>query len=172
MRATSPRDDITPASKAVSFVEIPQPRYPIGTKVDVSSIRPDNLEYYWRLAVRSSLRDTRKIVDSLQRQGYMRDMKKRKMLEHNKKQIRDQLDMMRFADSVEIAGVAPRAMHAVGRVANQCYLTDGQCHSGVYFDCYLLFRREVDGQHLVYIHAHPMVRDTSITALTVSQPTA
>lgn len=69
--------------------------------------RKQDLAYYWRSAVRQVIADTRAVVTVLQREGYMTGMVGRKMLAHIKAQIRAALDMMRTADSVEVAGSLP-----------------------------------------------------------------
>ena len=166
MRATSPLDQIQYLG---DIVELPKPKCPIGTKIHPQRLSPENLAYYWRKAVREILRDTQKIVYQMKREGYMTGMVGNKMLEHNKAQIRQKLDMMRHADSVEVAGHRPDGMHVTGSVSNQCYLQNGQCHSGVGYANYLLFRRTVDGNQLVYIHPHAIIGDAYLAPL-VAEP--
>lgn len=72
---------------------------------------------------------------------------------------------MRYADSVEIAGFGPEGMHAVGTIGNQCYLQRGQCHSGVSYTCYLLFRRTFNGNKTVYIHPEPIIGECYLKPL-------
>lgn len=162
MRATSPLDEIEFLGDPV---ELPRPKYAVGTRLDVAKVRASEIndDYYWRTAVRAILRDTQKLVYSLKRDGFMHGMVGQKMLEHNKTQIRRKLDMMRYADSIELAGAAPESVH-VSNVANQCYLADGQCHGGVKFRYYLLFRRTVDGAKWAYLHPYPVIAECYVAA--------
>jgi hypothetical protein len=155
MRATSPLDPIQDFGE---YVALPQPKYALGTPVNVRGLSSENLEYLWGQTVREILRDTQKTIYSLKAEGFMPGMVGRKMPEYNKAQIRLKLDLMRYADSVELAGIAPVYSH-VTNVANACYLVDGQCHGGVKFRYHLLFRRVVDGRSLVYLHPYPLLSE-------------
>ena len=166
MKARTPLDELQFLGEEVAM---PQPQYPVGTKIDPRRLDAESLAYYWRTIVRETLRDTQKIVYELQKQGFMAGMAGKKMLPYNKDQIRAKLDMVRHADSVELAGFHPGGMHVTGTIGNQCYLVQGQCHSGVNFDCYLLFRRTVDGNKLAYIHAHPVIGEAYLKALLVAE---
>ena len=170
MRATSPQD---PLEYFGDFVEIPRPKYPIGTRLNLQALDEIAQKYYFRKALKEILRDTRKVVNKLQRDGYMKGMVGKKMLEHNKAQIRAKLDMMRFPEVVEIAGHRPQGMHVTGAISNQCYLQNGQCHGGVDYECYLLFRRTVDGNQVVYIHPYAIIREPYLKSLVVAtEPSA
>jgi hypothetical protein len=167
MRAQSPLD---PIQDFGDFVELPQPVYPLGTRINLHALDAPAQQYYFNKVRKEILRDTRKIVNKLKRDGFMKGMVGKKMLDFNKAQIRAKLEMMLHADVVEIAGHQPLGMHVTGAIANQCYLQNGQCHGGVRFEHYLLFRRTVDGQKLVYIHPYPIVGGCYIKSLLVPAP--
>jgi len=163
-RARTPLDNL---DSREAFVSLPVPSIAVGTKVKMREwARKQDLAYYWRNAVRQVISDTRAVVTVLQRDGYLTGMVGRKMLAHNKAKIRAALDIMRTADSVEVAGHMPSATHVVGSVAGQCYLTRSNCHGGVEYHCYLLFRKkDSEGRELAYIHRHAMVSEGSLEAL-------
>lgn len=167
MRATSPRDQIQYLG---DIVELPRPEYEIGTRLNLSRLSANNRRYYFRKAMYEIIRDTRRIVNELRQEGYMDGMVGNKFLPGNKQQIRDKLDMLMNADSVEVAGHRPQGLHVTGAISNQCYLKQGQCHSGVGYENFLLFRRTVDGQKLVYIHAHPVIRECYLKDLVETLP--
>jgi len=155
LRAKTPLDELEYFGERV---ELPRPKYLVGTQIDIGPLRADDRAYYWREIVRSVIRDSRRVISSLQREGYLGEMKGKKMLPGNKDQIRAMLDIVRYADSVE-----PRGMHVVGTLGNQCYLRNGQCHSGVYYRYFLLFRRKLKGNKVVYIHPHAVIDENAIT---------
>lgn len=154
MRAPTPLDQLQFLG---DHVEMPTPTHPVGTRLNIQALDEATQKYYFRKAAKEIIRDTRKIVMKLKRDGYMKAMTSKKMLEYNKAQIRAKLDMMRFADVVEIAGHRPQGMHVTGTVGSQCYLVNGQCHSGVGYEHFLLFRRTDDGCKLVYIHPYAII---------------
>ncbi|MDO8416372.1 MAG: hypothetical protein Q7S87_09195 [Agitococcus sp.] len=164
MPARTPLDQIQYLGDTV---ELPLPTYPIGTKLNVHRLTSENKRYYFRKAVREIIRDTRAILAKLQHDGYLTEMVGKKMLECNKAQIRAKLDMMRLADVVEIAGHCPNGMHVTGTISNQCYLVNGQCHSGVDYEHYLLFRRTDAGNKIVYIHPYPLIRGCYLKELVI-----
>lgn len=168
MRASSPLD---PLEYFGDVVEIPRPTLPVGTRLNLQAlVDEDERAYYFMTAAKEIIRDTRKIISKLQSEGFMKDMVGKKMLEYNKAQIRAKLDMMRFAEVVEIAGHRPNGMHVTGAVGNQCYLRNGQCHGGVEHECYLLFRRTVNGNKVVYIHPYAIIREGHAKSLVIQAP--
>lgn len=161
MRAKSPLDQIQYLGDPVA---LPKPKLPIGTVIDISGMSKENLDYYGRMALRQVLRKIRIPIKSLRAEGYLKEMTSNKMLPFHKAKVRAMLDMMRLAESIEVAGHAPSGMHVVGTIGNQCYLQNGQCHGGVDYSCYLLFRRKVDGNSVVYLHPEPLVDECYIKA--------
>jgi hypothetical protein len=149
------------------IVELPVPPYAIGTRIDITKLEGGDARYYFRTMLRDILRKTRSTLDSLQAQGYLKDMVGKKMLPGNKVQLRQKLDILLHPDAVELAGMAPQGMHVTGTVGNQCYLRNGQCHSGVSYCYYLLFRKLVDGNQVVYIHPEPLIRGEYLRKLVI-----
>jgi hypothetical protein len=169
MRATSPQD---PLQFMGDIVELPEPPYAIGTRIDIKKLAPSDRQYYGRTILRSILRKTRAILDQLQAEGYLNDMVGKKMLPGNKAQLREMLDVLMHPDAVELAGMSPQGMHVTGNVANQCYLQYGPGHSGVSYCYYLLFRKLVNGNKVVYIHPEPVIRAEYLRDLVVATPVA
>lgn len=162
MRATSPLDCIEYKGTPVAM---PQPKYAVGTVLDLRKLSAHDYRYYAKCVLREVLRDTQKIIYRLKLQGYMTGMVGKKMLPGNKEQIRLKLFAMKNAHTVEIAGMSPYGMHVVGTVGNECYLQNGQCHSGMHFDYYLLFRCEHEGNQIVYVHPYSIIGEPYIKAL-------
>lgn len=151
-------------------VALPSPRYPIGTCLNLRALDPESQHYYFMKAVKDLIRDTRAITTSLQKEGYFKEMRGKKLLPDNKAAIREKIDMLRLADSVEIAGYKPEGMHVTGTIGNQCYLRNGQCHSGVSYTLYLLFRRTLAGNRIVYIHPYPVIHERYLKNLVIPSP--
>jgi hypothetical protein len=164
MPARTPLDQIQYLGDTV---ELPVPLYPIGTHLNVHRLSPESQSYYLRKAVKQIIRDTQVIVTKLQSEGYFKDRGHKKMREGHKTGIRAKIDMMRFADVVEVAGHHPNGMHVTGSISNQCYLVNGQCHSGVGYEHYLLFRRTVDDNKIVYIHPYPLINGRYLKDLVI-----
>jgi len=141
---------------------MPRPKYPVGTKLLLSQIDPETFQFYWGKLVRETVKATRVSVDYLQKEGLLPGMIGKKMMACHKASIIKNLDMMRYADSIEIAGHQPVGLHGLGSPANQCYLNRSDFSSGVGFRCYLLFRRIVDEKSLYYIHPHSIVNEYDI----------
>jgi hypothetical protein len=85
VRARTPLDELEYFGEQV---ELPHPKYPIGIRINPRRLSESNLAYYWGEIVRSVIRDTREVINSLQREGYLREMTGKKMLPGNKRQIR------------------------------------------------------------------------------------
>lgn len=167
MRATSPKDELEHFG---DFVSIPLPRHPIGTRLDPSKLQAHDRAYYYRLVLRGILKTLREVLARLNRQGFSMPEQGKRLLPFHKARVREMLNLVSRADSVEIAGHAPLGMHVSNQPAHQCYLRNGQCHSGVGYSCYLLFRKEVDGQKLVYLHPHPVIREEYIKNILAEVP--
>lgn len=167
MRATSPLDSIEYKGTPVA---LPQPEYAVGTVLDLRRLSADDYGYYAKCVLREILRDTQKIVYRLKLEGYMRGMVGKKMLPGNKEQIRLKLFVIKNAHTVEIAGMSPNGMHVVGTVGNECYLQNGQCHSGLSYRYHLLFRCEHEGRQVVYVHQHAIIGGPFIKKLLVAAP--
>jgi hypothetical protein len=151
------------------FVQLPTPKYALGTRLDLSRLEPSDRAYYGKKILSEIFRDMRAVLQSLKKEGYLKDMKGKKIPPHNKAQIREMLNVLLNPDSVELAGMKPEGMHVTGTVSNQCYLRNGQCHGGVSFCYYLLFRKEVDGSKLVYVHTDPVIREEYLKNLVIAQ---
>ena len=59
MKARTPLDELQFLGDEVAM---PQPKYPVGTKIDPSRLDAESLAYYGSTMVRAILRDTQKIV--------------------------------------------------------------------------------------------------------------
>ena len=141
MRATSPLDQI----QAFEHYNMPQPKFSIGMEVDRACL---NVPYYRKSLLRHELKKTRQILK--QHIG--------KLHEYNKEQIRKKMSMFDKSEKIEIAGIAPFNSLVVGNVSNQCYIRDGQCHGGVTYNYYLLFRiTDKQDRKLVYISDIPII---------------
>lgn len=169
MRASTPQD---PLQYMGDIVTLPEPPYAIGTRIDISKLNASDARYYFRTMLRDILRKTRAILDSLQAEGYLNDMVGKKMLPGNKAQLREKLDIILHPDAVELAGMAPQGMHVTGNAANQCYLQYGQGHSGVSYCYYLLFRKVVNGNKVVYIHPEPVISGEYLREMVLQKPEA
>lgn len=160
MHASSPLD---PLAALTADAQLAQPKYPIGTKVDLSKVADYNRPYYQKTIRRNLIRRLRKSLDSLQKQGYLKDMRGKKMLDCHKEKLRETFRMMEQADSVEVAGHAPNSMHVVGNIANQCYITGGPGFSGTSYGYYFLFRKtDAEGRKLVYIYPDPLMDESNV----------
>lgn len=158
MRATSPLDALAPASS-----EMPLPKYSIGTKLDLTQVASYNVDYYKKKVRMTLIRGLRKTLTSLQRQGYLKDMKGKKMLDVHKQELRKMFDFMATADTVEVAGFAPHGMHVSGTIAHECYLAGGFGYSGVSYNYYLLFRKvDEQGRHLVFLYPEPLLCESEM----------
>jgi hypothetical protein len=164
MRATSPKDQIQYLGDTV---ELPRPKYDICTKLNVTALSAHSKRYYFRKAMYEIIADTRKVIRELRSSGYFENMVGNKLLPETKDQIRAKLDMLMTADSIEIAGCRPQGLHVTGAIANQCYLRNGQCHSGVGYEYFLLFRKNVDGNKVAYIHPYAVIREEYLKELLV-----
>lgn len=160
MRATSPQDAL---AATPDIVPQAQPKYPVGTRVDLSKVASYNKPYYLKQIRNTIIRRLRKTLDSLQADGYLKDMRGKKMLDCHKEGLRATFRMMAEADSVEVAGHAPNGMHTVGNIANQCYLCGGPGFSGTSFSYYFLFRKtDEQGRRLVYIYPEPLMDESNV----------
>lgn len=141
-------------------VALPRPKLSVGTVVCPKTEQAAVNSSYFLKKIRSQIEaDTLEVVNVLRlkhpsfNMGEVGDP----LPDFNAAQVDAKMAIVLAPDSVEIAGHAPRAMHAVGVIGNQCYLEDGQCHGGLKYDAYLLFRKNVDGNILVYVHPHAVV---------------
>lgn len=162
LEPNSPQEPIEPIS---ATIPLPLPKYPIGTRIFSANLSDRDAQYYMKLILRQILLRKRKTLNRLQKQGQLKEMQGRKMLPFHKEGILELLNMVRDADSIEVAGHAPKGMLVTELKASQCYLRQGQCHSGVEFHVYLLFRREVNGNKLVYLHPEPIMHEYYIKKL-------
>ncbi len=145
-------------------IPLAQPMYPIGTKIDLSKIVGEDRAYFQRKIRKVLIQRLRKTLNSLQKQGYLKEMRGKKMLSYNKDQLRAAFCLMAEADSVEVAGYAPCGMHTVGFIANQCYIQGGTGFSGTSYSYYFMFRKtDEEGRKLVYIYPEPLMRESSVS---------
>lgn len=147
---------------------MPVPRLPIGTVLDPSAVAAFNIDYYKRTVLRQVIRRTQRIAYKLKRQGFMSGMVGKKMLPHNKEQIRATLEGIRNATSYEVAGYAPRFAQCIGRAEHECTLNGIYgVMGGVSFAAYILFRFEKDGKPFVYIHEEAFVSESDLKELII-----
>jgi hypothetical protein len=148
-RATSPTDAL---EYRESPVALPRPKHAIGAR-----LLPDCVSAYnRRQLLRHLLRGYRKMHQKFAKK-YGFNPLHGKLSDHMKGLLRDQLSLVDSADVVEIAGMQPEGMH-VNHPAHESYLRDGQTHSGVHYEYFLLFRKtDAEGRNLVYIPDIPML---------------
>jgi hypothetical protein len=158
MRATTPQDSIGSSGRDGAR-PINQPMVPVGTKLDLSRVVDYSREYLIREVRRKTIRRTRKSIDSLQRDGYLEEMRGKKMLDCHKERIREIFRFMETADSVIVAGVGPYSL-SHNHIVNQCYV-DGS-YSPIYFNYYLMFRKNIDGKELVYTYPEPLLGEGNV----------
>ncbi len=154
MRATTPQHALGSNSG-----KLPAYLYPVGTSFPHHLLVKDASDegYYIKLMMKQAESDMRKILRSLRRGGYSSPLKGRKIPAYNQAQLDEIRDMITHPDSVEIAGHAPRSMHVVGSIANECYVPGVPgAASGVEWELYLLFRKVVKGNKVVYLHPYPV----------------
>lgn len=152
MRAKSPLDALEHKGERVA---LPLPRIAIGTRLKPLPKQPD-YAFYRKRMLRELLRDTRRIVDRLRREGFINGKPGERLPDFNKKAIRRALHIYEHSTDVEVAGICPEYGPVFGNPTNQCYLQHGHTHSGVGYTYYLLFRMELDGNRIVLIHSHPV----------------
>ncbi|WP_432263119.1 hypothetical protein [Cupriavidus sp. TMH.W2] len=146
--------------------ELPLPPFPVGTDVELNPNRmhPSDLAYYQRCAIRFLVRTTRRIIRGLRRQGYLKEPLNSPLSKTSREQILEIIAMIQASHTMQIAGWKPRGMHVVGTLGNQCYLRNGQCHSGVSYDAFILFRARVHEQDVVYIHPEAIISGNALRA--------
>lgn len=167
MPATSPLDMLQYLG---TFVALPQPAFSVGTRVCLENLSPSDARYYFRKGLREHLRQLRIRLDSLTQYGIVPYAGGKRLHAHNKGQLRLALDLVLRPDSVEIAGSAPNSPHLCGNVGNQCYLQGGQCHSGLDHHYYLLFRKKVGDNDLVFMHPLPVLSESTIRHSRLTDP--
>lgn len=133
-------DSLQPTSDEL-FEPIPQPKFPIGTKLDPRKVSDLNRAYYQKKIRSGLIRQLRRTVTSLRKQGYLAEMTTNKLLPVHKQRLRDMFNFMATADSAEVAGHRPHGMHISNQIAHQSYVTGGTGWSGLSFDYYVLFRK-------------------------------
>ena len=151
-------------------VALPGPKFSVGTVVCPKTEQATSNTPYFLKKIRSQIEfDTLAIVNSLRAKHTSLNMGEvgDPLPDFSVAQVDAKMAIIVSPDSVEIAGHAPRAMHAVGIIGNQCYLEDGQCHGGLKYDAYLLFRKSIDGNKLVYVHPHAVVPEYFLDAAQV-----
>jgi hypothetical protein len=150
MPAPSPLDSLATVSNTAAM---PHPKYPVGTQLDLAKIPLCDQAYYKKTVRRTLIRRLRQSLNRLQAQGYLEEMRGKKMLAGNKAALRDIFLFMETADTVEVAGHQPTGLHSVGSIVNECYLQGGSSFSGTSFSYFLLFRKkDAEGRNLVCIY--------------------
>jgi len=144
------------ASNFVKEKSLRTPGYPVGTKLSLRMLSPETLRHYWMKIVREVIEPHRANFNRLQQQGNLPEKTDKKLMNFQKELIRAKLDMMQYADSIEIAG---HQLHVQGSIANGIYTDDNQFNANISFHCFLLFRRTVEGKALVYVHPTPVVSE-------------
>ena len=160
MRATSPRDALVSTK---GHVPIPSPKLAVGTKLDLSKVASYNKPSMLRTIRREVISRKRDTINRMRKEGYFPEMRGKKMLDCHKAQIREIFEFMETADSVEIAGHGPNEQQSHGAIANQCYIAGGSGFSAWSFSVYVLFRKQVGGQKLIYTHPEPLMCEHNAT---------
>lgn len=169
MRALSPKDALGPT---VGRVDIPQPKFPVGTQVDLSKVVYYNRPYYIRQVRRTIIGNLRKTLGEMQAEGYFPEMKGKKMLDCHKEKLREIFHFIQTADSVEVAGHAPWEPQSRGSIANQCYLIGGSGFGAMNYGYYFMFRKNVDGKELIYTFPDPLMGESNTESCVIEKPTA
>lgn len=167
MPATSPLDML---QNLGAFVALPQPAFPVGTRVNLEKLSPVDARYFFRKGLREHLRKLRETLDSLADYGIKPYAGGKRLHPHNKGNLRLALAMVLHPDSVELAGSAPSSPYVCGNVGNQCYLQGGQCHTGVEHCYHLLFRKKVGDNDLVFIHPLPVLPESTVRQCRMTEP--
>lgn len=162
-RARSPLDQMEYLG---DHVELPTPPLPVGTQVEFNpkGMHKSDMAYYKRLGLKLIVNDTKQVVRSLRKQGFAKEGINAPLPKFNTDKIRQIAHVVANAHTMEIAGWKPKGMHVVGTLGHQSYLRDGQCHGGVSYDAYLLFRCTLDGKEIVYICPHAIVSSRALKA--------
>mgnify|MGYP006318012795 CR=1 FL=1 len=147
MRATSPLDALGPTQ---AFEPIPQPTLPVGTRLDLTKVASYNRPYYIRRIRQELIRRLRKTIDRMRVDGYFPEMVGNKLLPCHKEQLRAKFHFMETADGVFVAGHAPSEAQSHDNIANQCYLVGCPGFGGMSYHCYVMFRKLVNGNQLIY----------------------
>lgn len=167
MRATTPLDALTAMT---DHAVLAQPKYPVGTRLDLSKVVEYNRTYYLKRVRKTVIRRLRKTLTSLQAAGHLPDLRGKKMPEPSKESLRAIFHMMETAESVEVAGHAPCSLHTVGSIVNECYLTGGSGFSGTSYAYYLLFRKtDEQGRRLVYIYPEPLMDESNLRPCVITE---
>ena len=165
--AKSPLDELEYRGENVA---LPSPRLSVGAVVCPKAEQATGNTSYFLKKIRSQIEaDTLAVVNDLRRKHPKFNMGEvgDPLPVFNAAQVDAKMAIVMAPDSVEIAGYAPRAMHAVGTIGNQCYLEDGQCHSWLEYDAYLLFRKNIDGNKLVYVHPYAVFPERCLEVVQV-----
>ena len=161
-----------PLPRVTDFIEIPQPKYPVGTRVDPSLVTDYTRPYYIKSIRNSIVRAHRKSIDRLRTMGLLPEMTTKKMLACHKARIRELFNFMKTADSVVVAGHAPGELQSLGNIANQCYLAGGAGFGAMSYNYYFMFRKNVDGRELIYTHPEALMNENNIKFCLVEPETA
>jgi len=165
MRATSPLDSL---GATVAYEPIPQPRIPVGTQLDLSKAVYYNKPWYIRRLRTTLIREMRETITRMQAQGYFPEMQGKKLLPAHKKMLRDSFEFMRTADGVFVAGHAPSESQSRNNIANQCYLAGGPGYGRMTFQCYVMFRKNVDGKELIFTFTKPLIGEDDALSCVVA----
>lgn len=168
MRATSPLDALGPTA---AYEPIPQPTVPVGTQLDLTKVASYNKPYYIKRIRTELVRRLRTTIDRMHAEGYFPEMKGKKLLDCHKEQLRQKFRFMESADGVFVAGHAPSEAQSHDNIANQCYLKGGSGFSGMSFHCYVMFRKLVNGQQLIYTLPFSLMGEDEARFCVIPQPT-
>lgn len=145
-----------------SDTSIPPIAYPVGTPFPAELLK-DEKDYYIKTIMKQAESRTRKILESLKRQGF-RERTGHKMHPFNVDQLQQIRDIITNPDSIEVAGHAPSEALIVGHISNACYVRGVPgATGGLQWKMFLCFRKRVDGNDVVYIHPEPVFSEGSLT---------
>lgn len=146
--------------------DLPAPRVQIGQQVDPKRM----VDRYARHQIlRWQIRNTITILRSLRAQGYDQRRPGEPILSaHTKGLIRQVMRVVDSAYEAEVAGI--HASPGQPSVANQCYVGGSHAWSGITYYCQLLFRAEIDGQHVAYLHPEALFTFPEHAAIAARRP--
>jgi len=155
--------------RVTDFIEIPQPKYPVGTRVDLTQVASYNRPYLLRKVRETVIRNSRSAINRLRANGMLPEMTSKKMLDCHKAALRKIFDFMQTADSVVVAGHAPWELQSLGNIANQCYLAGGAGFGAMNYGYYFMFRKNVEGRELIYTYPDALLCENNVSFCVISK---
>jgi hypothetical protein len=163
----TPRLDVL--GNPLAYEPIPQPLYSVGSQVDLSKVVGYNRPVHIKRIRTNLIRRLRATVTRLQADGYLPEMQGKKFLEAHKAALRKKFDFMETAEGVYLAGLEPSAMQSYDNIANQCYMSGSAGYGKMCFNYFVLFRKYVDGNELVYMLPFSLLHESEVGQCIVNQ---